>query len=76
MTARIHHNQKIHQTLNHRGITSKTASSSLDLGKSKATILIQIFLTTTSFLRYNLLNFLNEKENYSTMGDLSQDLAD
>ena len=36
----------------------------------------QVFSTTESFLRYNVLNFLNEKENCNTIGDLFQDLAD
>ena len=36
----------------------------------------QVFSTTASFLRYNLLNFLNEKENCNTLGDLFQNLAD
>jgi hypothetical protein len=36
----------------------------------------QVFSTTASFLRYNLLNFLNEKENCNTMGDLFQSLVD
>jgi hypothetical protein len=36
----------------------------------------QAFSANASFLPYNLLNFLNENENYNTMGDLFQDLAD
>jgi hypothetical protein len=36
----------------------------------------QVLSTTASFLRYNLLNVPNENENYTTMGDLFQDLAD
>ena len=36
----------------------------------------QVFSSTTSFLRYNLLNFLNEKENYTTTGDLFRHLVD
>jgi len=36
----------------------------------------QVFSTTASFLRYNLLNFLNEKENCHCFGDLFQDLVD
>ena len=36
----------------------------------------QVFSTAASFLRYNLLNFLNEKENCNTMGDLFQSLVD
>jgi hypothetical protein len=36
----------------------------------------QVFSSTTSFLRYNLLNFLNEKENYTTTGDLFRQLVD
>ncbi len=36
----------------------------------------QVFATTASFMRYNLLNCLNEKENHATMGDLFEHLTD
>jgi hypothetical protein len=36
----------------------------------------QVFCTMASFLRYNLLNFLNEKENTGTIGDLFRDIVD
>jgi hypothetical protein len=36
----------------------------------------QVFSTMASFLRYNLLNFLNEKETCGTIGDLFQDIVD
>ncbi len=55
----------------------KECKQLLGLGKDQSNDFnAQVFSTTMSFLRYNLLNFLNEKENYNTMGDLFQDLAD
>jgi hypothetical protein len=36
----------------------------------------QVFATTASFLRYNLLNYLNKIENYSTLGELFEQIAD
>ena len=36
----------------------------------------QVFSTMASFLRYNVLMYLNEKENYSTMGELFAHLVD
>ena len=36
----------------------------------------QVFATSLSFLRYNLLNFLNEKENFDTTGALFQQMSD
>ena len=36
----------------------------------------QVFSTTVSFLRYNLLNFLNEADGSATTGDLFQKIAD
>jgi len=36
----------------------------------------QVFSTIACFLRYDLMNFMNENENYTTMGDLFQDIAD
>jgi len=55
----------------------KECKQLLGLGKDQSNDFnAQVFFTTMSFLRYNLLNFLNERENYTTMGDLFQDLAD
>lgn len=55
----------------------KECKQLLGLGKDQSNDFnAQVFSTTASFLRYNLLNFLNEKDNYSTIGDLFQDLAD
>lgn len=36
----------------------------------------QVFATTLSFLRYNLLNFLNENEGLATKGNLFQQMID
>ncbi len=36
----------------------------------------QVFATTASFIRYNLLNYLNEQENHATLGVLFEHLAD
>jgi hypothetical protein len=55
----------------------KECKQFLGLGKDQSTDFhAQVFSTTASFLRYNLLNFLNEKENRTTMGDLFQMLVD
>lgn len=36
----------------------------------------QVNASSLSFLRYNVLNYLNVAENYSTMGGLFESLAD
>ncbi len=55
----------------------KECKQLLGLGKDQSNDFnAQVFSTTASFLRYNLLNFLNEKENCTTIGDLFQALAD
>ena len=55
----------------------KECKQLLGLGKDQSNDFhAQVFSTTASFLRYNLLNFLNEKENCNTMGDLFQNLVD
>jgi len=55
----------------------KECKQLLGLGKDQSNDFnAQIFSTTSSFLRYNLLNFLNEKENCNTLGDLFQNLVD
>jgi len=49
----------------------------LELGKDQSNNFnAQVFATTASFLRYNLLNFLNERNNHGTMGSLFEQLAD
>lgn len=55
----------------------KECKQLLGLGKDQSNDFnAQVFSTTASFLRYNLLNFLNEKEHHGTTGDLFQALAD
>lgn len=55
----------------------KECKQLLGLGKDQSNDFnSQVFSTTTSFLRYNLLNFLNEKEGCNTLGDLFQNLVD
>jgi hypothetical protein len=55
----------------------KECKQLLGLGKDQSNDFhAQVFSTTVSFLRYNLLNFLNEKEHCATMGDLFQNLVD
>ena len=55
----------------------KECKQMLDLGKEQSNNFnAQIFSTAVSFLRYNVLMYLNEKENYSTLGDLFSHLVD
>lgn len=55
----------------------KECKQLLGLGKDQSNDFnAQVFSTTVSFLQYNLLNFLNEKEHYETTGNLFQELAD
>lgn len=55
----------------------KECKQLLGLGKDHSNDFnAQVFSTMVSFLRYNLLNFLNEKENCGTIGDLFQDIVD
>ena len=55
----------------------KECKQFLGLGKEQGNDFnAQVFSTMASFLRYNVLNFLNEKENGGTIGELFQDLAD
>jgi hypothetical protein len=55
----------------------KECKQLLGLGKDQSNDFnAQVFSTTVSFLRYNLLNFLNEKDNHTTIGSLFEDLAD
>jgi hypothetical protein len=55
----------------------KECKQLLDLGKDQSNNFnAQVFATTASFLRYNLLSFLNETENHATLGSLFEHLAD
>ena len=57
----------------------KSTAGGLDLGKDQsnhACSVAQVFATTASFLRHNILSFLNETENYSTLGSMFEQLAD
>lgn len=55
----------------------KECKQLLGLGKDHSNDFnAQVFSTMVSFLRYNLLNFLNEKETCGTIGDLFQDIVD
>lgn len=55
----------------------KECKQLLELGKDQSNDFnAQVFATTASFLRYNLLNFLNELEQMPTIGGLFQQLAD
>ena len=55
----------------------KETKQLLGLGKDQSNDFnSQVFATTLSFLRYNLLNFLNEKEGLATKGNLFQLLID
>ena len=55
----------------------KECKQLLGLGKDHSNDFnAQVFSTMASFLRYNLLNFLNEKENSGTIGELFQNLTD
>jgi hypothetical protein len=55
----------------------KECKQLLGLDKDQSTDFhAQVFSTTASFLRYNLLNFIYEKEHCTTMGDLFQSLVD
>ena len=55
----------------------KETKQMLGLGKDQSNDFnAQVCATTLSFLRYNLLNFLNENEGLATKGDLFQLLTD
>ncbi len=55
----------------------KECKQLMELGKDQSTSFnAQVCATTLSFLRYNLLGFLNEIENYPTMGGLFEHLAE
>lgn len=55
----------------------KECKQMLALGKDQSNDFnAQVFGTTASFMRYNLLSYLNEKENCATLGELFGHLAD
>jgi hypothetical protein len=55
----------------------KECKQQLGLGKDQSNDFnAQVFATTVSFLRYNLLNYLNKVENYATLGELFEQIAD
>ena len=55
----------------------KECKQLLGLGKDHSNDFnAQVFSTMASFFRYNLLNFLNEKENCETLGDLFHNIVD
>ena len=55
----------------------KECQQILELGKDQSNDFnAQVFTATASFLRYNILNYLNKFENYSTLGELFEHIAD
>lgn len=55
----------------------KECKQMLGLGKDQSSDFnAQVFAATASFMRYNLLNYLNEKENHATLGILFEHLVD
>lgn len=55
----------------------KECKQMLDLGKDQSNdFSAQVFATTVSFIRYNLLNYMNKFENHSTLGELFDQLTD
>ena len=55
----------------------KECKQMLELGKDQSNDFnAQVFATTASFLRYNILNYLNVSENYTTQGNLFEHLVD
>ena len=55
----------------------KECKQILDLGKDQSNDFnAQVFSTTASFLRYNILTYLNQTENFSTPGKLFENIAD
>jgi hypothetical protein len=55
----------------------KECKQMLSLGKEQSSDFnAQVFSTMASFLRYNMLMYLNEKENYLTLGELFANLVD
>jgi len=55
----------------------KECKQMLDFGKEQSNDFnAQVFSTTASFLRYNILNYLNKHENHSTLGELFEYISD
>ena len=55
----------------------KECKQMLDLGKDQSNNFdAQVFATTASFMRYNLLNYLNKSDNYATLGELFDQISD
>lgn len=55
----------------------KECKQMLELGKDQSNDFnAQVFASTASFLRYNLLNYLNETESRATLGELFDHLVD
>jgi hypothetical protein len=55
----------------------KECKQMLDLGKDQSNDFnAQVFATTASFMRYNILNYLNKQENHSTLGELLEYISD
>ena len=55
----------------------KESKQLLGLGKEQSnSFQAQVFSATTSFIRYNLLSYLNVQENHNGFGTLFEDLAD
>ncbi len=55
----------------------KECKQMLGLGKDQSNDFnAQVFATTASFMRYNLLNYMNKFDNHSTLGELFDQLVD
>jgi len=55
----------------------KECKQMLDLGKDQSNSFnAQVFSTTISFLRYNILNYINNFENHATLGGLFDQISD
>jgi hypothetical protein len=55
----------------------KECKQMLNLGKDQSNNFnAQVFATTVSFMRYNLLNYMNNFDNYGTLGELFEQIAD
>ena len=55
----------------------KECKQMLDLGKDQSNSFnAQVFATTASFMRYNLLNYMNKFDNHCTLGELFDHLTD
>jgi DDE superfamily endonuclease len=55
----------------------KECKQMLDLGKDQSNDFnAQVFGTTASFMRYNLLNYMNKFDNHATLGELFNEISD